>query len=414
MTSDTVQTFEVESKWILANEMRLNASSFSPEAASASLLIDGLKRKGIVVEPFGKIVNDQIFYPGRFKRIYGKQGTPFLSSKDIFDFLPVGKKLRNPTDELFVNPNWLLVTRSGSVGRVMLANELVSKAAISEHVIRIRTTESIPVGYLQAFLTSTIGQPLIMKNIFGGVVDEIEPHHLAGIPIPRSESLEKMVNDKMIEAHQLRNNAQNLLLKAQGRLLSELGLPALNDDDGEFLGNEAQSGAKAFETKASLLNSRLDAPYHTPLAHAVVQSLRSAKSGEIAKLSSVASCFGTPRFKRFYVKDPSDGVPLLQGTHIPQIIPQDVKYLWREMKGIDVYRVRPNWILVTCSGTIGRTSLVRGHWDNWTATNHLLRIVPQEKEIHPGYLTSFLLSIYGRVQFQRLIYGGVVDEIGEA
>jgi len=25
-----------------------------------------------------------------------------------------------------------------------------------------------------------------------------------------------------------------------------------------------------------------------------------------------------------------------------------------------------------------------------------------------------LLSIYGQVQFQRLIYGGVVDEIGEA
>jgi type I restriction enzyme S subunit len=84
------------------------------------------------------------------------------------------------------------------------------------------------------------------------------------------------------------------------------------------------------------------------------------------------------------------------------------------MKGIDIYRVKRNWILVTCSGTIGRTSLVRNYWHDWTATNHLLRIVPQENDINPGYLTAFLLSIYGRVQFQRLIYGGVVDEIGEA
>lgn len=43
-----------------------------------------------------------------------------------------------------------------------------------------------------------------------------------------------------------------------------------------------------------------------------------------------------------------------------------------------------------------------------------MRIIPKENEIHPGYLTTFLLSTYGEVQFQRLTYGGVVDEIGEA
>jgi type I restriction enzyme S subunit len=69
---------------------------------------------------------------------------------------------------------------------------------------------------------------------------------------------------------------------------------------------------------------------------------------------------------------------------------------------------------VTCSGTIGKLSLVRDHWDGWAATNHLLRIVPNEREVHPGYLTAYLLSIYGQAQLQHLIYGGVVDEIGEA
>ncbi|MHC1572541.1 MAG: restriction endonuclease subunit S domain-containing protein [Methanosarcinales archaeon] len=38
----------------------------------------------------------------------------------------------------------------------------------------------------------------------------------------------------------------------------------------------------------------------------------------------------------------------------------------------------------------------------------------QEKEINPGYLDGFLLSIYGQIQFQRFVYGGVVDKIGEA
>jgi len=69
---------------------------------------------------------------------------------------------------------------------------------------------------------------------------------------------------------------------------------------------------------------------------------------------------------------------------------------------------------VTCSGTIGRLALVSDYWSGWAATNHLLRIMPKEEKINPGYLTGFLLSKYGQVQFQRLIYGGVVDEIGEA
>ena len=84
------------------------------------------------------------------------------------------------------------------------------------------------------------------------------------------------------------------------------------------------------------------------------------------------------------------------------------------MKNLNAYLVKKNWLLVTCSGTIGRLALVSEYWYGWTATNHLLRIIPDEDKINPGYLTAFLLSTYGQVQFQRLSYGGVVDEIGEA
>ena len=68
----------------------------------------------------------------------------------------------------------------------------------------------------------------------------------------------------------------------------------------------------------------------------------------------------------------------------------------------------------TCSGTIGRLSLVSKYWDNWTATNHLLRVIPNTRKINSGYLTAFLLSDYGLLQLNRLSYGGVIDEIGEA
>jgi len=222
------------------------------------------------------------------------------------------------------------------------------------------------------------------------------------------------INQKIHEAHRLREEAQELLLKAEEMLHSELGLPEIDVDDVEYLGGEKGRIVKSFEIKVSELNLRLDATYHIPLFHLAIQNLMNAKSGIIRKLGDVADSFVPPRFKRAYVRDPADGIPLLQGTHIPQIIPQDMRYIWNKMKNLNAYIVRKNWILVTCSGTIGRLSIVRDYWDEWTATNHLLRIIPNENEIHPGYLTAFLLSIYGQVQFQRLIYGGVVDEIGEA
>jgi len=413
MISDLI-VFEAESKWVYRNQdIRLNASSYHPESANALLLIDKLNRNGVEIETVGNIVGE-IFYPPRFKRIYGKKGVAFLSSKNIFDFLPIGKKIKNASPEYFIQPLWILITRSGSVGRILIANTLLSKAAISEHIIRIIPTDKTPIMYLYAYLNSRIGQPLLTKDIFGGVVDEIESSHIANIPIPRIPSLEEKINQKILEAHKLREEAQKLLLEAEEKIHTELGLPKLEEDDVEYFGGKIGGIVKAFEIKASELEYRLDASYHLPLAHFAVSNLVKTTTGDIKKLWEVADSFVPPRFKRLYVKDPNDGIPLLQGTHIPQIKLLDVKYIWGKMKNLQAYIVKRNWILVTCSGTIGRLALVSDYWDGWAATNHLLRIIPKKEKINPGYITVFLLSIYGQIQFQRLIYGGVVDEIGEA
>jgi len=324
------------------------------------------------------------------------------------------KSVVNPPEGLQVSPEWILVTCSGTVGRTIISNKFISPCILSHDVIRTIPKNGNLVGYLYAYLSTWVGQAFLTKDQYGATVKHIEPHHVANIPIPRVPELEERINQKILEAHRLREEAQEHLLKAEEMLHSELGLPRIDEDDAEYFGGENGRIIKSFEIKASELNLRLDASYHLPLLHLAIQKLIEEKSGEIERLGDVSNSFVPPRFKRAYVKDPSDGIPLLQGTHIPQIKPQDIKYIWTNMKNLKSYIVRKNWILTTCSGTIGRLSIVRKYWDGWTATNHLLRIIPDEQKIHPGYLTAFLLSIYGQVQFQRLIYGGVVDEIGEA
>jgi len=404
--------FEIESRWIYDNQdLRLNASSYHPESANALLLIDKLNRKGVSIETIGNIVKE-IFYPPRFKRIYAKEGVTFLSSKDIFDFLPVGKKIKNASPEYFIKPGWILVTRSGSVGRVLIANKLLSKAAISEHVIRIVPTPQTPIQYLYAYLNSRIGQPLLIKDIFGGVVDEIEPNHIANIPIPRIPDLEEEINQKILEAHKLREEAQELLLKAEEMIYSELGLPKIDEEDVEYFGGEIGRLVKAFEVKASELDYRLDASYHLPILRKIKEYLSSSEY-RLTKLGEVIDEIFIPtRFKRPYVKNPDDGVPFLQGAHIPMIKPMDVKYIWKGMKNIENALLRKHWVLMTRSGTVGRIGFVSDYLNGWAASEHILRIIVKNRG-NPGYIVAFLSSLYGEYQIKGKVYGAVVDEIAE-
>lgn len=74
--------------------------------------------------------------------------------------------------------------------------------------------------------------------------------------------------------------------------------------------------------------------------------------------------------------------------------------------------LKENMTLITCSGTIGRVALVGKHWEGWTANQHIIRVVPANKEI-AGYLYIFLTSDYGRTLITRYTYGSVVDEIDD-
>lgn len=71
-------------------------------------------------------------------------------------------------------------------------------------------------------------------------------------------------------------------------------------------------------------------------------------------------------------------------------------------------------MLVTCSGTIGRVTIVPPSWDCWAASQHILRIVPDTAGPCPaGYIYAYLCSELGQAQLTSRIYGAVVDEITE-
>ena len=160
---------------------------------------------------------------------------------------------------------------------------------------------------------------------------------------------------------------------------------------------------------------RFDASYYN---RAVIEATEVLKRSDmtIKPLGSLAErVFIPPRFKRIYVGE-SHGVPFLQGSHVVHFDPVDIKYLSRSAHvRLDRWIIRAGWVLITCSGTVGRVALAPKGWDGWAASQHILRVVPSDdKACPPGYLATFLASPLGHVQLTAQIYGAVVDELTEA
>ena len=163
------------------------------------------------------VVKDGIFYPGRHKRNYvnpSPESVEFYSGTQILQIRPFDLKYQprdyKPAAKHFVNKDWILITRSGSTGRVVMVTDSMAGTMVSEHVIRVICDESIvDPYYVYAYLaTEDIGKVLLEKGIYASVVDHITPDFVATIPIPRlSPDKEKAIADKVREAERKRDEA---------------------------------------------------------------------------------------------------------------------------------------------------------------------------------------------------------------
>ena len=403
-------------------ELRLDARYYNNTAVKARLLLEeGEFDKATL----GFLVNS-ITYPTRFKRIYTRSkeyGVPFLQASMLLHFRPSSQaylvKRQVELKECIVPEHWLLITRSGSVGRCVIVGKHLARFAITDDVIRVEPGD-VPIGYLYAFLMSWSGQALLTKNQYGAVIKHLEPHQISGIPIPLLPDVEvNKISDGILTAYALREEANELLDDATNVFYKNLGIPVFDESLVEYLpppesDNDPKSPAetlRAFKIQSAALNERFDASYHIPLAKSALHIMKSGVY-PLVRLSDASENIILPgRFKRTYV-DEKYGLPFLQGSHIPLIKPYDLKYIARkDTRNIDQCKIGNQWILVTRSGTIGKVGLVASASKGWTASEHLIRIIAKRPDYNPGYITLFLMTPYGQHQMRSKIYGAVVDEL---
>ncbi len=221
---DTERSFSVNISDIRKSD-RLDASYYSPIARSAMEQIISSTPKGWKLEP-ARDLTKYVFYPARFKRTYvdKEHGIPFISGSNITRFTRVGvkylsKKTKN-LDSYLVKKGWILVTRSGTSGVIVYADESFDNVAVSEHVIRIVPDEDkIDGGYLFTVLNSEIYKPIFASAITGSMVDEITPAFIKSIQIPTpkdsNDNTPKEIGKKVKNAERKRVESTTLLAQAQ-------------------------------------------------------------------------------------------------------------------------------------------------------------------------------------------------------
>jgi type I restriction enzyme S subunit len=421
LSEPKVRPFSVGVRWLNDGDYRLDASFYADEAVAAQRAV---KDSGFEIKPLGDPeVAKPPFWPSRFKRIYTddpNKGFPFLQASQAFMFQPkterwlARSKAPNPKD-YFVKEGWILVTRSGVVGRCVLVSKRLARFFLSEDLIRIVST--LPAGYLYAYLSSWIGQALITKEQYGMTVTHLEPHHLARLPVPLFPAEHQhAIHEQIMSAYRLRDEANDLLDQADDLLHKELGLPRFDESQVPYIKGRGQSEGrklKAFAIRASELAERLDVSFHLPVAKTCVEQMQKGKY-PLVRLSKLATrIFIPPRFKRIYV-NPEYGVPFLRPSDIPMMKPYDLKYLSRRAtESIDQLMLRVGDIMVTTDGTVGRIGVVPKQLDGWAGSNNIGRITYSPDDNRNGYVAAFLMTPYGYYQLTREIYGGVVDHLEE-
>lgn len=173
------------------SDLRLNAAYYMPTRVGARNHFSNLEDEDFEVRTLGEVTR-RIFFPGRFKRNYvtnPEDGVPFYGGTNITQLRPTNRKYLSKLDrklpDFLVEEGWVLVTRSGSTGIVSSVPKSWDGHAMSEHVIRIEPdNDMLPANYIEAYLRGPVGQKLLAQGIFGSVIDEITPEHIASLPIP--------------------------------------------------------------------------------------------------------------------------------------------------------------------------------------------------------------------------------------
>jgi hypothetical protein len=350
-----------------------------------------------------------VHQPARLKGVLvsPEYGTPFLAATQVFDIRPVPRKFlaigkMENAEDCFVQDGMILVTRSGSVGRVALAYAPHRGVVVSDDLLRITARSSDDSGWLYAYLHTPQARAMMTGVQYGHIIKHLETTHLEALPVP--------LIDENTTSDFGRRVSRILALRNEAHRLGEEALACFGGAVGPLKPSHPDEGYEARAHEMTVRRRRLDASYHAPRPAAILRQFkRYDRLGVVVK-----RVWWMTRFKRYYG---DDGIPYLSANELFTLNPPENKRVL--VDPADDYRnyfVRRGWIVVACSGQVyglnGAAVLITEHHENIFFSHDLIRIIPDSSKIRPGYLLVALTHpTHGRPLLIRSAYGTSIPHL---
>lgn len=221
----------------LTPALNLNPVRYLPRySVSRKTALERGGQDGWKVERLGLIA--QVFNRPRFKRPYadkevtsGPQIVRYFTGNSVtqtrgenlkyLDLAKAKPQQLKMINKLYLRRGMILITDSRTVGRVIYATSYHAGAIGTNNLIRVVIEDEALRGYVYQFLLSPMGQNQLRANIYGAIVDHIEPDDVKQVivPIPDNPELLEAIGLKVIEAVQLQEAATDLDTDSSDRLV---------------------------------------------------------------------------------------------------------------------------------------------------------------------------------------------------
>ncbi|MDT3403797.1 methylation-associated defense system restriction endonuclease subunit S MAD5 [Mucilaginibacter terrae] len=157
---------------------------------------------------------------------------------------------------------------------------------------------------------------------------------------------------------------------------------------------------------------RLDASYHLSDGPLTKLLLRNSPYELTTLAAESERIFSGNIFKRSYVEGDKYGWPYLTGSDMVKADIDSGKFISKKYTTqSDNLLIHKDWILISCSGTLGNCVFTNNDFEGRIGTHDLIRIIPNERKLLRGYLYAYLSSKYGYGLLTQFSYGGVVKHI---
>lgn len=220
-----VETWSIPLGDIYGNsDYRLDASHYDRETAQA---LADLKKSKYELESLSEFADVRL--PGQFVRIWAqdpKYGHSYVNASELMSLAATGtlggkqRFLSKITDtdinELIIRKGWLLMSCSGTIGRLFYVPSRLDGWAATHDLIRIIPNPGVPMGYLYAYLSSDVAQKQILGHTHGGQIDHVTHHQVKGILVPKlPEAKMQEIHKLVIQAFTAREKAIDSLIEAK-------------------------------------------------------------------------------------------------------------------------------------------------------------------------------------------------------